>query len=860
MFLKSFLKKKRGYLLWLLVLCLAITVIYGCGGSDDGVTYVSSQSISGNASKGPIYPGTVTAYKVVGGQKDGVLGTAQTDQNGEYTISFQGYSGPVILEVYGQYNDEASTTGDPNRQIDPNKPLHAVISSTTGTIQAAITPLTEIAYKRATELGLGRDESDPNIINIINRANSGVSTSFGVDILRIQPIYVKDKDALEADPNDSQRKLQIKYGLYLAAISKMAADSNNIDPMVIVDRLADEIKDGKIGEAGEITLNDIGKVLVEVADPNNNIMDPNIMSLTAIQEIAEGQSALFDEFYDANDPNGTTVPESPTSGESSLDQAKAMISELRTIVLNTENAYVKENERFVNEIISFIIPQVIEPELGEMLGEIEQQAMILGEGLEMIMDDPNHFPVPDPNDLLENPQDNLPVEASTYIHDGYEVTLELDLATGVLLGKLFDPNEMAQFADPNYLYSLIHSMVDPNFPNGFLDPNEQAALQDPNQLALIFENMLVESGIDLEVFLLMNPDFISMFEDPNDLIYLGVDPGFLFLLNSNILSELEDPNIDVFRFEAGYTIKKDNIEKGTGSMAVSLDRQNGDIKLLTLNGTLEIASGTASLTDCGISFFEDQSDPNITGMLIHIGKFETANMMADSGFELQILGGPFGEDIIGEGDLLGLNQLSLSGSFGLLNSIQWDGNIRISTPTVVDPNFVYSSLALPSKIELIGKYTVQDPGADVGTIKAFDGRITANLHNGNELYQYYTDESNQFDPNMDIEILGVLSINGSEDMRLQMNCSTSSQANVFNISHLSIGGITITGDIILDDTGGDGVTILNLMNQDGIEINLVMDGTLTGNIMKDGVKLGLFDEMNGIPMVKYIDGEFDSLF
>jgi hypothetical protein len=179
---------------------------------------------------------------------------------------------------------------------------------------------------------------------------------------------------------------------------------------------------------------------------------------------------------------------------------------------------------------------------------------------------------------------------------------------------------------------------------------------------------------------------------------------------------------------------------------------------------------------------------------------------------------------------------------------------------IADPNFVYSSLALPSKIELIGKYTVQDPYAEAGTINAFNGHITANLHNGNELYQYYTDESNQFDPNADIEILGVLSINGSEDMRLQMNCSTTSQSNVYNISHLSIGEITITGDIILDDAGGDEVTILNLTNQDGIEINLVMDGTFTGMIMKDGVLLGIFDEMNGIPRVKYIDGEFETLF
>lgn len=115
MFLKSFFKKKGNCLLWLMMLCVVIPMIYGCGGNgDDGVVAPpSSQGINGSALKGPIHPGTVTAYKILGGQKDGVLGTAQTDQNGEYTISFQGYSGPVILEVHGEYLDEA--TGDPNK-------------------------------------------------------------------------------------------------------------------------------------------------------------------------------------------------------------------------------------------------------------------------------------------------------------------------------------------------------------------------------------------------------------------------------------------------------------------------------------------------------------------------------------------------------------------------------------------------------------------------------------------------------------------------------------------------------------------------------------------------------------------------
>ena len=217
MFLTSFFQKKGHFFLWLLVLCLIIPLMSGCGGGGDDA--LSLSQISGKASKGPVYPGTVTAYTVIGGEKGPVLGTAETDPNGNYTIEVLGYTGPVILEVSGKYHDEA--TGDPNKQIDPNAPLHAMLSSTSGTITAAVTPFTEIAYQRASVIGKGKDPTDPNRIvfdpNTIDQANTEISSLLWVDIIHTKPVNIMDPDSLDVDPNDWQKLSEIKYGHHIMA-------------------------------------------------------------------------------------------------------------------------------------------------------------------------------------------------------------------------------------------------------------------------------------------------------------------------------------------------------------------------------------------------------------------------------------------------------------------------------------------------------------------------------------------------------------------------------------------------------------------------------------------------------------------
>lgn len=127
-------------------------------------------------------------------------------------------------------------------------------------------------------------------------------------------------------------------------------------------------------------------------------------------------------------------------------------------------------------------------------------AEILGQGIQTILDDPNSYPAP--NALIQDLQNNIPIEVTAEVTEDYEVTLGGDFATGAMLSLLLDPNFHADLQDPNCWYTLI----DPNLLDKLVDPNIQAELQDPNlfaQFAQLDPNILSE-------FL----NILSQLEDP----------------------------------------------------------------------------------------------------------------------------------------------------------------------------------------------------------------------------------------------------------------------------------------------------------------------------------------------------------
>src|SRR6185369_1625737 len=197
------------------VIYLAVLALSGCGGGGGGggetpVTPVTvppqATTLTGMASKGPIQAGTVKAFAVSFGAVDTSkpIGQGVTDGSGNYLLDIGQYKGPVLMEVTGgTFSDEVSGT-----TVTLKTPMRAIFTNvTTGTKKVAITPITELAFRKAKGSG-------PLTADTISSANAGVATIFGLkDIVSILP----DAGALNGD--------QKKYAAACGTFSQLVNSS-----------------------------------------------------------------------------------------------------------------------------------------------------------------------------------------------------------------------------------------------------------------------------------------------------------------------------------------------------------------------------------------------------------------------------------------------------------------------------------------------------------------------------------------------------------------------------------------------------------------------------------------------------------
>lgn len=202
-----------------LLLTGAVITITGCGGGGGGggPAAAGTTSVSGVAMKGPINGADVKVFAV---KADGtvdrstVLGTNKTGADGSYSVTLSSTTtGPVVVEVTANagstYADEATQASS----VPFKATLRTVVPSVTGGAAIAVTPLTEMAYKKAEAAPGGFSSAN------ITAANQGVGTIFGVsDIVASRPF-----DPTKAEPagaTDDQRK----YAAALGAFSQMVTD------------------------------------------------------------------------------------------------------------------------------------------------------------------------------------------------------------------------------------------------------------------------------------------------------------------------------------------------------------------------------------------------------------------------------------------------------------------------------------------------------------------------------------------------------------------------------------------------------------------------------------------------------------
>lgn len=220
------------------VLALSLVFLTGCGsGSGDTALFPGDGggTISGRAMKGPVADARVTAYAVhADGTMGEPIGSGQTDQQGNYSVSTGAHSGPVYLEVSGgHYMDEATLKDTPmNATVMTAMIPHSIPGEIINGVQ--ITPLTSMA--QALAKGMPGGMSETNAI----WANDAVGRYFEVgDVLHTPPVDTTVEGACQGT------SWQMKnYGMTLGAMSMYAFRAGIVNAPSVVDYMMEDAFDG----------------------------------------------------------------------------------------------------------------------------------------------------------------------------------------------------------------------------------------------------------------------------------------------------------------------------------------------------------------------------------------------------------------------------------------------------------------------------------------------------------------------------------------------------------------------------------------------------------------------------------------
>ena len=188
--------------------CLILITLAGCGGSGGDTaagTPPATTIVQGTLSKGIIRDGTVRIYALnADGSKGTLLKETSTDTNGRYVADISPYTGPVLMEGFGTFTDEATGT---SMTIPSDMPLRAAYPNVSGSMRIAVTAITELAVRHA--LTLTREN--------ITAANRTVSDIFAFDIIETQPVEPVAAALRDTTTTQSQRD----YTIALATVSQM---------------------------------------------------------------------------------------------------------------------------------------------------------------------------------------------------------------------------------------------------------------------------------------------------------------------------------------------------------------------------------------------------------------------------------------------------------------------------------------------------------------------------------------------------------------------------------------------------------------------------------------------------------------
>lgn len=263
----------------LFVAMMLVLPLSGCGGGGSGSGSTgggqTATSLSGVAAKGPISGGAVQVFALqADGSLGALLGSSVTAANGTYAVDLGTYAGNVLVEVSGgTYISEATGAATENTR------LRAAVTGVSGSVTAAVTPLTEIAVQLAGDLTTAG----------ITSANTTVSALLGgASILATPPADVTV--AASANAGTASQN----YGLLLAAFAKLVADQAYADVDAVVAAIAEDLADNQLDTTGTAILATLHEVIANPTINQTGLGVENVTIVDALNRFKEDPIAAPD--------------------------------------------------------------------------------------------------------------------------------------------------------------------------------------------------------------------------------------------------------------------------------------------------------------------------------------------------------------------------------------------------------------------------------------------------------------------------------------------------------------------------------------------------------------------------------------
>jgi len=815
--------------------------------SPSGPPASSSLTLGGTAVKGIMKNARVEVFAV---DDNGIattspLVTTTTDGNGDYSITFDtSYSGPVIVVISNNNNPDSPSTmtcdvvsgcgiidpiTGPEFIFGDDMPLGNIVLKTAipnvsggDALTAAVTPFTLMAAAYAEQLPGGLNSDN------IALANSKVGNMLGINnIITTIPPDISSQTSDNSTINES------KYAYLISAIASLSQDSSSQGDIAAV---LDSLVASYTGNDGElIGVESIDQsTVISLAELANHAMAQASLN-GADSQITSALDSLHWIAQSTIDAPTNTTP-SPTTGLGDLEVVKAFVADVRTwgnvIDQEIQNNTSEFQQRvdMANTVFDTTAPILSEAfELGFTAAFEAYIAGVNANG-----DLASYFDATDPVNPISASgtiavTDNT--STTTVVLDGFIKGIRLRFtaegpqldASGSLIGT-------------QYTLQVRDVLID----NPGASQNRATITAQSGIISVSYAESFPD-GIDLTPWLngtqtgsgsVPNPDSGSYSLTAVTITEVAVaDPiSYSGSLQAEIVgSHGSEPNAPVLRDSLGNVVQYN---------PASIDF-TGELRNSTNSITAQVA---ASMPNAGTFL---PLPPLPTGY-IHsaIGYYAFSN----------------------NNETLTIITPGMTRTF-TFNPVDGSVTYHHSSTTYVDswvlPN-TYVSFAdflaardsweltqtVYARIDGEGEYIIYSPATWQIAGDTLDGRL---------LTPESLDENTvNFRELSDINVTFIAQLEGLPEARFEVTGNRTGYDSGDLHLVIAYGGrrIEISGDF----TNGEATGTVNITNQDGVLITYARsDSTTLGEILYQERKYADIEEVNGITLIRYIDGYFDSL-